>query len=198
MTQTELATVAGIAERRLRDALKQLEAVYLLRITKVRKARSETARITKIILLEPGSGIELNVLGDYHLEQASKIPVHDRYKCLLSDLDPKDKLKDIHYGVSGYSVCCPFCRSKRGPTFRFNSTEEDDHWKCFNCRRSGRSDYLWARLCNWSEILDWRKIMADCGVVAPLAQDPLLEPAVQFISATVEEINQLVDDGAYH
>lgn len=86
----------------------------------------------------------------------------DRYKYCLSDLDPKDKLKDIRGPMRSYYTFCPFCKSNsKGPSFQFDSTDEGDHWRCFNCHRSGKSDRLWARLTNWGHRTDWRKIMAD-------------------------------------
>ena len=177
-TQKSLATKAQVAERGLRDARKELETVHMVRTERVRKAGSNTARVTKFILLDPGSGIELSFLGDYFLEQARKVPVHDRYKYLLSHLDPKGKLQDIRLGISSYRVHCPFCRSRKEPTFRFNSTEEGDHWGCFNCRRSGTSDFLWAKFSQWP--IDWRKIMADAGVTAPDVDDPLFGDSSDF------------------
>lgn len=189
-TQSALAIEAGGAERGIGLALKKLKELYLLKTERVRKDGSKTARTTKITLVEPGSGIELSFLGDYFLEQARRVPVHDRYKFLLSHLDPKDKLKDIREGIPNYRVCCPICKSCKGPTFQFDSTEEGDHWRCFNCRRSGTSEFLWAKYSRWSDYTDWRTIMSDNGVTAPLAIDPALDGGDYTAHTDLEEMEQ--------
>ena len=172
-THAALATKARVAERGVSTALKQLEAAFLLKTERIRKAGSKTARVTRITLLEPGSGIELSFLGDYFLEQARRIPVHARYVRLLSHLDPRNRLKDIQQGVENYKVYCPIC-SCRSATFQFNSTEEGDYWRCFNCRRYGKSEFLWAKYSRWDDYTDWKKIMSD-NVVAVSALDSQLE-----------------------
>lgn len=100
------------------------------------------------------------------MARLNAVLIPDRYVFLLADYDPKRKLADCTGPVRGYRVFCPFCncRKDQQPTFSFTSEDDEDHWKCHNCRRSGDSYRLWARLSNWSVETDWRKIIPDvCG-----------------------------------
>ena len=172
VNQRELADRANVSEKSARDALRQLEDSRLLRAVKKWKTGS------KITMLEPESGVELFYIGQYYKERADRVPVFDRYKYLLSDLDPKDKLKDTRGPLRSYYVFCPFCKSNRkGTSFQFDSTDEGDHWRCFNCHRSGKSDRLWARLANWEHRTDWRQIIADVCPMTPVAFDPSFDDA---------------------
>jgi hypothetical protein len=155
LTQQQLARHAGITERRITDAIAQLIKCRLLKTSKQWKKPS------KFTLLEPESGVELYYLGDFYRRRLQGMPVHDRYKNILSEFDPRDKLKDIRLGVSGYTVHCPLCTRKGSkPTLRFSSLEDDDRWKCFKCGRSGDSARLFARCERWVHRTSWRSMMA--------------------------------------
>jgi hypothetical protein len=155
--QVDLAKKAGITERRLRDALAELERKHYLRAAK--KWRDGT----QITLHEPGSDVPLYYLGEYQQQRVDVLPVCERYRLLLAKYDPKQKLVDIKGPVRSYRVFCPYCKCHRdnSPTFTFTSEDDDDRWACYNCRRSGDSYRLWARWSNWPEQTDWKTIIAD-------------------------------------
>jgi hypothetical protein len=153
--RTDLAQTAGIAERRLRDALRELEQHHFIQLEKKWRAG------TQITLCEPNSDTPLFYLGDYYRMSRNAVPVCERYRFVLADLDPKGKLGATVGPVTGYKVYCPFCRFRGSPTFNFTSTDDGDEWRCYNCRRHGDSDRLWVRFANWRRDTDWRTIIRD-------------------------------------
>jgi hypothetical protein len=160
LKRAELAKKAGIAEWRIGAALKELESRHFLSTRKVWKVGTEIA------LKEPQSDTELYWLGYYQQQYVDTLPVFRRYSYLLKNYDPKGKLEQITGDVRAYRVFCPFCkcRTDREPTFVFTCVDGEDHWKCHNCRRSGDSFRLWAKLSSWPQTTDWRAILADtCG-----------------------------------
>lgn len=126
--QRDLAKLAGVSEFRLRDALTELQRRHYLRAVKLWRQGTE------ITLHEPGSDVPLFYLGEYQQQRVDVLPVYDRYKHLLAKFDPKQKLEQTSGPVHGYRIHCPFCKCSTAPTFTFTSEEDDDHWKCFNCR----------------------------------------------------------------
>lgn len=155
-TQAELAKSAGLSERSVRDALRELERRYVIEQEKVWQ------KGTKITLCEPNAGVPLFYLGEYQRRRLNVVPIADRYRYFLAPYDPKQKLGDVESAVTNYKVFCPFCKSHKGrePSLKFTSTDEGDYWICYNCRRSGNSERLWAKMDNWRESTDWRTIMA--------------------------------------
>jgi hypothetical protein len=159
----DLAKLAQLSERRLRDGLQELQRHRFLTTEKHWRTG------TRITLHEPNSDTPLFWLAEYHRAKRNAVPVCDRYKYLLGAYDPKGKLASTVGPVTAYKVTCPFCRSHRdGPTFNFTSTDEDDHWICYNCRRRGKSAYLWAKLSNWDQRTDWRSMLSEVGQPAQL------------------------------
>jgi hypothetical protein len=159
LTQEKLATRAHVTEKSAREAMKQLQRERLITAEKIWKTG------TRITLLDPESDTPLFYLGRYQQECRDRVPVFDRYKVLLQDFDPKNKLKDMQ-GVNGrYQVHCPFCTTT-GSSTSFAFDVEADHWCCYNCRRSGDSARLWVKQQPWIGRTDWRQMMsAACGPV---------------------------------
>ncbi|WP_172838361.1 hypothetical protein [Terriglobus roseus] len=153
-TQRELAKQAGVSEFRLRTALAELQQKHYLHAVKLWRQG------TQVTLHEPGSDVPLYYLGEYQQQRVDTLPVYDRYRYLLAKFDPKQKLEQTTGPVHGYRTHCPFCKCSTDPTFAFTSEEDDDHWQCHNCHRSGDSYRLWAMLSNWREDNDWRQIVA--------------------------------------
>jgi hypothetical protein len=102
-----------------------------------------------VTLLDPLHGeTTLYSIGKFYRDQMTVLPVHERYRYLLKDYDPRQALANMHSPVRDYGLVCPFCyggsQAENKRRFRFNS--EDDKWFCHNCKRGGDSVRLWGRL----------------------------------------------------
>ena len=143
-TQEEIAERAGVALWGVGKALRLLEEHRLLYTKKLWREN------TQISLLDPESGTSLFHIGKFYREKLERTPVCLRYASVLYRFDPTGKLTPDSGPMKGCSVNCPFCKSKK-KTFRFDSTDDGDHWQCFNCRRSGDSARFYARTCDWPD-----------------------------------------------
>lgn len=154
-TQRLLAKEAGLTERRLRDALGQLEQRRLVIVKKL-------WRESQITLLDPKSGIELYFIGKFYRDQLDRMLVHERYEQCLASYDSTGSLGKGSGPVNNFPVVCPFCksRSSRQGTMRIYSADGEDSWFCHACKRSGTSASLWHKLMWWNDRGDWRKVMA--------------------------------------
>jgi hypothetical protein len=138
-----IARDSHLTLRNSRNALRGLEQRGLI---KVRQAWREGVTIT---LLDPMHGeVPLYEIGAFYRDNLNEMGVHERYRYLLKDFDPKHSLANMHSPQRDYGVICPFCgggsEAENKRRFRFNS--EDDHWFCHNCKRGGDSVRLWGRL----------------------------------------------------
>lgn len=143
-TNEEIADRAGVALRGVGKALTQLAEHRLLYTKKLWQ------KATQISLLDPESGTSLFHIGKFYREKLERTPVCLRYASVLYRFDPTGKLTPDSGPMKGCSVNCPFCKSKK-KTFRFDSTDDGDHWQCFNCRRSGDSARFYARAGDWPD-----------------------------------------------
>jgi hypothetical protein len=163
VTNERLAEHARVADRRIGRALKELEAHWLI------KTKKQGRTGTQITLLDPESEVELYYLGIFHLRRMNGLTPAERYNIILEKFDPKGTLSSGSSSeMTGYSVHCPFCTTKgSATTFRFRSDDGEDHWACYNCRRSGDSARLWARLEPWIQTTDWRTMMRSACNLPP-------------------------------
>jgi CHC2 zinc finger len=134
-THTDLADDAHLSRRNIQDALVTLQAKRLI------QTKKEWRKGTQFRLLDPDSGASLYHLGLFYAQRLDCISPLDRYKLSLKGYDPREQLESITGWISGHQVLCPFC-PKPERTFRFTATEDEDHWKCFSCGRSGDSARL--------------------------------------------------------
>lgn len=135
--QEELAASAHLSERKLRDALSQLEEKRFISVSKKWRQGSQ------FTLLDPACGTPLYEIGMFYREHMDRIPHTDRYKLILKHCDPRGHLETLNGYVRGYMTVCPYCKYPKA-TLRFSATETEDYWKCFRCNRGGDSARLFA------------------------------------------------------
>jgi hypothetical protein len=155
-----LAEHAGISHKSVRTAIEKLEERQLIRTAKV------WHKGTRFTLLDPSDllkGWDLVGVGQFYRDHMDDIPVHERYRVRLGNAlyDPKGRIG--REAEDGVKVFCPFCKpkGKRKPNFTFSSLSED-RWACANCRRSGDSVRLWARLAPYRD--NWMTLMEKTGI----------------------------------
>ena len=153
-TQEEMAGIARLSDRRLRDGLHELEQGRLILTRKVWR------NPIVITMLDPSgeSAVELYSLGDFYRRRMDSIPVHDRYKTMLGPWDPRGQLKDVSGPVANYQTRCPFCLSRES-CLQFDSTDEGDHWVCHRCGLKGDSARLWVKLEPWRSRVHWQAVL---------------------------------------
>jgi hypothetical protein len=143
-TQEQLAETANLSSRKLRDAVRRLEAKLLISTKKSRKPGQEGTRFT---LLDPSlSGATIFDIAAFYKERFDALPPYDRYAYCLGIYDTQGLLEESSPqrggSASGVMTMCPFCRTDK--SLRFTATLEEDFWKCFACERGGDSARMWA------------------------------------------------------